>query len=508
MDWLATLDFGLALQNVRMDVGGDWYRDPWRWAELDWLVPNHLGKHAVPRLNAGGVKQTARLDVAKENFAVRPAVVLDPLDRLLYQALVDALSVRLIGSLPAWAYGWRLDATSPQAGSYLANDQEWEAFRDHLTRLGGYDSVALTTDIVSFFASISPEALGEQILAVGRNRPAERLVDMVLSWCRMTGRGLPQRSAASASLAHMYLGPLDEIIGQFNTIPPRGALQIPEGRAARWMDDIWIFGRRASALREAQISIQAGMRELGLEMNFGKTAVLHGDDLDEAIFHLEHSAVDAGLADENGPDAGPLGALIDRVLASPESADRTTIRFMAHRMRTHGLFDRLGDIAGSVERMPQGADHLARLFRDSGYWRDLQEWYVTYAKRWHSRLPWTVAQLGTMFPTKGEVGAGVADFFHGVLSAAGAPLPLLSVAAQRLAAWDPSEAKTLIRVLAQDESRALAMRSLALAALHAGATQNIVRRMLQQNEENELVLAMLEDTNFAKKAVPVSADYA
>ena len=54
-------------------------------AELDWLVPEHLDDYAIPRLNSTGVKRTARLDVAKENFAIRPAVVLDPLDRLLYR---------------------------------------------------------------------------------------------------------------------------------------------------------------------------------------------------------------------------------------------------------------------------------------------------------------------------------------------------------------------------------------------------------------------------------------
>ncbi len=306
----------------------------------------------------------------------------------------------------------------------------------------------------------------------------------------------------------MYLGPLDEIIGLFNTIPRGGIVQIPEGRSARWMDDIWLFGRSAASLREAQISIQSGMRDLGLEMNFGKTAVLHGDALTEAVFQLEHSAVDAGLADDDDQDVGPLDALIDRVLESPETANRTTIHFMTTRMRTHRLFGRIGEVADRVERMPQGADHLARLFRDSEHWRDIQDWYATYARRWHGRLPWTIAQLGTMFPTKEEVDPAVVEFFKGVLASAGAPLPLLSVAAQRLAAWDRSEAKVLIRALAQNESRALAMRSLALAALHAGATQNIVRRMLQQNEENEIVLAMLEDTNFAKRAIPVGEDYA
>ena len=48
----------------------------------------------------------------------------------------------------------------------------------------------------------------------------------------------------------------------------------------------------------------------------------------------------------------------------------------------------------------------------------------------------------------------------------------------------------------------------ALAAVHAGATRNAVRKMLQKNEENELVLAMLEETNFSKKAIPVGTDYA
>jgi hypothetical protein len=39
------------------------------------------------------------MDVAKENFSARPAFVVDVLDRLVYQALVDRLSVTLIGEI-------------------------------------------------------------------------------------------------------------------------------------------------------------------------------------------------------------------------------------------------------------------------------------------------------------------------------------------------------------------------------------------------------------------------
>lgn len=507
MDWLAALDFELALKNVQSDIRGDWYRDPWEWRELIWLVPDHVDDHALPRLNATGVKRTSRLDVAKENFAIRPAVVLDPLDRLLYQALVDCLSVKLVGDLVPWAYGWRLSVKNPRPGRWEKNDEQWSAFRDHLGRLAEYDHAALATDVVSYFASIPVERLCELIITHGGNKPAERLVDMVSSWYKATGRGLPQRSAASAALAHLYLAPVDDVVAQYNAIPKGGIDAVPEGRALRWMDDIWLFGRSALSLREAQIAIQSSLRDLGLEMNVGKTNVWRGSAMRDAVFELEHSAVDSGL-NEDEPDLEPLDELIEAVVARPELADRTTIRFMAKRMRDNDLFESVPDIAGVATRLPHAADHLSRLFRESGYWEDLQEWYVRYARRWRSRLPWTVGQLGTMFPTDAAVADDVQQLFAEVLASTNAPLPLLSVAAQRLAAWNPTNARVLIREAEKDESHPLSRRTLALAALHAGEVKSVVRQILQQHEENALILAMLEDTNFEKRAVPVSPDFA
>ena len=132
---------------------------------------------------------------------------------------------------------------------------------------------------------------------------------------------------------------------------------------------------------------------------------------------------------------------------------------------------------------------------------------MSYAKRWRARLPWSVAQLGTMFPSAGAVEPALREFFAEVLSAGGAPLPLLTVAAQRLAAWDPNNARVLIREAAENESHPMVRRSLGLAALHAGEVTNVVRKLLQQDEENGLVLAMLEEANFEKRAVPVTVDF-
>lgn len=507
MDWLDALDFDQALRNVHSDVLGDWYRDPWGWPELDWLVPRHLDEFVLPRLNGAGVRQVAKLDVAKENFAVRPAVVLDPLDRLVYQALVDCLSLKMLRDLPPWAYGWRLPAVKPKRGVYSPNDEEWDAFRDHLKRLAGYDTAALTTDVVSFFGSIPEEPLTDLIRDRGNNEPAQRLAEMVSAFYRTTGRGLPQRSAASAALAHMYLGPIDDLLDQRNTVPPGGVKHIPEGRALRWMDDIWLFGRSAASLREAQVALQAAMRNLGLEMNVGKTRLLVGEEMNNTVFEFEHSAVDRALA-EDDPDLTPLDELISRVLAAPATTDRTTIHFMTTRMRASNSFDRIEEVAHAAPQMPHAPDHLARLFRDSGHWIEMQGAYIALWNAWRTRLPWTVGQLGTMFPSNEVVDATLHDLFSEVLATTNAPLPLLTLAAQRLAVWDRSGARVLIQEAASREGSPLARRSLALAALHAGEVRTTLRRNLREHDENALTLAMLEDVDFDKRAVPVTGDFA
>ena len=505
MDWLKTLDFEAAVKNIRIEMAGDWYRDPWGWAELPWLLANeeHLTSHMLPRLDGTGVRSAQRLDVPKENFGIRPAVVLDVIDRLMYQALTDRLSKQLIGELPSWAYGWRLPRTTPQAGRYARNNAEWSLYRKHLESRASLRGAALLTDIVSFFGTIPRDPLVEQIMVAAKNAPAERLVDLVSCWYETTGRGLPQRSTASATLAQFYLRPLDDILD--HCAGKQKGLQ-NGGRVLRWMDDIWLFGRPRLDLRDAQIVIQQAMRDIGLEMNVGKTEVLEGDDLAEAAFEIEHSAADNGLLAED-PNEAPLDLIIDKIIEYPETISTTSIRFVTTRMRDYEVFERVGELAGCVERIPHGAMHLARLFRDSEYWRDMQTWYLGYASRWLERLPWCVYQIGTMFPSGADVDPNLTEFMADTL-ASRPPLPLASLAAQRLASWAPSEARPLLREAADRESHPLVRRSIGLAAVHAGETRKVIRQILSEHADNSVTLAMLEDAGFAKAAVPVTPDFA
>src|ERR1041385_6498169 len=206
MEWLKALDVPRALSNVNNDVLGDWYRDPWSWAELHWVVQKSPELLAA-RLNDKGARHAVPIDVPKENFVIRPALLLDPLDRLAYQALVDRLSVPLIGKLSGWAYGWRLSRTNPEPGLYLKNSLEWSYYRIRLRSLAALHEYGLETDITSFFASVDIRHLCENIRGqVGKNDVVNRLEDFLTSLQSIPGRsGIPQRCWASSVLGHFSL---------------------------------------------------------------------------------------------------------------------------------------------------------------------------------------------------------------------------------------------------------------------------------------------------------------
>jgi len=115
------MDLKRAVANLRIEMGrNDRNQDPWDWPELSFVLdkePDLTLQHCA----SSGSLQPALVDVPKANWGTRPAVVLDILDRLAYQALVDRVSVQLIGCLTPNAYGWRLPGVSPSPGIYSHN---------------------------------------------------------------------------------------------------------------------------------------------------------------------------------------------------------------------------------------------------------------------------------------------------------------------------------------------------------------------------------------------------
>ncbi|MEX0945998.1 MAG: RNA-directed DNA polymerase, partial [Acidimicrobiia bacterium] len=336
----------------------------------------------------------------KENFAIRPALILDPVDRLIYQALVDRIALRLLKDLPDWVYGWRTART--KGTLYADNSDEWPSYVEDVVEIEALNEWALSTDIVSYFPNVEVDRVVEEVGTRGGSTMVTSALELMLQhWDQIAGRGgLPQRSMASAVLANAYLGPVDDVLtvrGRFT----RGALKrlLPGGGALRWMDDIWLFGGNELTLRSVQLELQDAMRSLGLEMNFGKTNTHTGETLYDLVQSMHHSGVDAAL-NQPAKDEQPLEALLEHLLVAPALAPRTSIRFATTRIKEHELYHLTARLITAAPLMPHGADHLGRLFRASDDWHDLGDWWVKYYRSRSGKVDWSVAQLGLMFPAK------------------------------------------------------------------------------------------------------------
>jgi len=499
IDWLTVLDLGKAARNVRTDAIGDWYRDPWGWPETEWAAAAGAD-FTVGRLNAAGTTPVAKIDVPKENFATRPAIVLDPIDRLIYQALVDRLSVRLAGSLDPAVYGWRLPPNPKVAGDYARNDFQYANFRSHLSQGPELWEYSFSTDIVGFFASLPVERVCETIEQRAHDgRVSARLCDLLESWSRTPGRtGIPQRCWASSLIASSYIDSVDMVLQAHI-----GALRIPFAPAARWMDDTWVFSDDEGTLRRVQRELESAMRELGLNMNAAKTEVYDREGAKQAIRDIEHSAVDAGLA-EDPPALGEFQHLLASVTAQPEKASKTTIRFLATRLRSHQLWAYLDEFLQVAKRMPHAADNLTRMFRASARWRDFEAWFREYAVSNWATSDWAVAHLARMFPSNERPSTTTVDFYIDHLLTSPS-LAISTVAAQRVASWRPEAARAAIRPIVQSADNPLARRAFALTLLGAGERRDYVRTLLGQFEANRVTLAMLEASDY--RPVNLNADY-
>ena len=297
MDWLKAIDPVKAVQNCMQDIFGDWYRDPWNWPELTWVGVKNASI-LQSRLNGNGTMRCVKIDVPKENYVTRPAVILDPIDRLAYQAMVDYLSPSIVRDLATFVYGWRLSRKEPIKGLYVHNGNEWERYRRRLEKLAFTYSHGLSTDIVSFFASVPVEDLMEEIgQLVGSSKVHDRLRDLLVSWQKVNGRsGLPQRCKASSVLAHVYLRPIDDLLARRTKMRRRKSVE--RYRSCRWMDDIWVFSNKESELRSIQCELQQALSQRRLNLNVAKTKVAMGPALEEAVLDFEHSAVDKELREE------------------------------------------------------------------------------------------------------------------------------------------------------------------------------------------------------------------
>ena len=504
-DPLAGLPLDDAITACTAEVVGDWFRDPWGWPELA-IAKSEVARPALrDAARSAGSASVADIDVPKSNFGVRPAVVLPVSHRVVYQAAALAISTRT--ALPAsFVFGWR--CRDVEGKRVLArNEGEWHGYLSGVDDSLAQSAACVQTDISSFFASVPTDRLIE---TCHQASPGGNAISFVAEFIERFGKqarhsGLPQRSTASAMLANLYLQPLDFQIEQ---LIDGGALTA----VVRWMDDIWLFGSEPR-VRAVQLNMQTWLRDLGLEMNLGKTHLLVGEEREDAL--EEERLNEATVPEEDMQTLASSGArsktalrvsraleLEERILCAPYYAARPLTKYVLKSLRLNGNFERLEDWLEQAWRMPHVADAIARYIIDAQD-STFSEWLADFLKGQNSLLAWSNAQLATAVPVTRLVPALRPIFDEWLVSG---NVMLTAVAVSRLLAWVPDETRARIRDLAASEANPSIQRLYLWAMLALGEERAHVRRCAEIHSENQLTAVSLAEMGFQPRRI--TRDYA
>lgn len=505
------LDIVAGAKIVKTEQFGDWYRDPWGWPETTpefaaTLSPLDIGVTEVGRkFHYGATPDFHRFDVPKSFLGIRPAVVQDVRTRLAYTTAARGLAGKLHASLPDWVFGWRM-----RDGEY-GRSKEWQLYRASQEDIENQPWAA-QTDINSFFASIDSTRLLDRIVeSAGASVSTEILAAVFKAHNLLQGRsGIPQRSAASALLAHTALRQVDDLL---DSLIQAGKLT----QARRWMDDISFEGPEEE-LYGALLQLQQSCRQEGLEVNGLKTLLVSGAESSERLREEAQGLIrlptttstvsnDYEDFEMTYVDVSALQAAEEEVLSSPQRAPRSKVGIVLKSLIRYDEFTRVEDWMAAAKYLPHAADkvgrYLAAANRDSLWGLDLSGWFTRVHVSGWPHLDWVEAQFALAVPSE-----DVADEMRAVLESwltSSANLQKVAVAVQRIATSQPVTYRAIVAARLDSVHDPLLVRLLALGLLVAGHSRSNVRAALQRHPNNALTLKYLEDKSW--KLPEVSDDF-
>lgn len=263
-------------RQLRRDLLDDWFPDPRRFEDM--LDFDHVETILADNFqrNEGTFRAEKRtlFNIPKSNFTLRYGLEISLAERALYQALAARL-VPLYDPLIPWNVFSHRAAKDPD-GRYLFQRAipAWRDFTGVVRNGLSEVKVLLSTDLTNYFENIDLEKLRTtliELLPELSTNAAEKaiirthiatLFDCLKSWCYSERAGLPQNRDASSFLANIYMLPVDRSM-------------IAQGyRYFRYMDDIKIACDSEHHARMALKALSLELRQRGLAVNSGKTAIV------------------------------------------------------------------------------------------------------------------------------------------------------------------------------------------------------------------------------------------
>ena len=262
------LDWKGAIENVVTDVRSDFILSP----HFDLIYQRNADKlvdQTVNALKSGryNPRLPITMSVLKGPILTRPGSILEPTDRLVYQALVENAVPSIEGQMDR-SRTFSHIPSSDLLSLFEPSHKTWQAFQEKVAELCDNNPFVLRADVANYFEVIPQHPLINLLTASGVSGEVVNLLEeMLLAFRQRSSFGIIQGVYPSDVLGNFYLSDFD------GDCALRG---IP---SARYVDDIFAGFDTEVVARRNLLRIIERLRQNGLYLNPSKTDIRPSDQI-------------------------------------------------------------------------------------------------------------------------------------------------------------------------------------------------------------------------------------
>lgn len=265
---LNSINPGLTIDHIKTDIRTDFALAPHFNAIFN-SNSNELWRKTSELLKSGNYVPNLpyTFNVPKEGGFTRPGSILSPIDRFIYQALIDNVLPILEEQLDRKRTFSNVLVTDRQ-GIFKPAHDSWKSFQDRITELCQLEGFILKADIANYFERIPQHHLINLMSAAGCQPEIVKLLEeMLLAFQERNSFGIIQGLFPSDILGNFFLSDFDAYC-ELNDIP-----------SARYVDDIYMYFQTEPAARKGLIDLIERLRKNGLHLNELKSGIRTTKDI-------------------------------------------------------------------------------------------------------------------------------------------------------------------------------------------------------------------------------------
>jgi hypothetical protein len=273
-DVLDNFDFELAIKRIQRDISSDFIFAP-HFSIIFEKASNELIDQLKTKLSSGNysVRLPISMNVIKPNGFSRNGSILEPIDRLAYQAVVDYISKNAEEQIDRNQVfsNILIDKEDDDDGHmFQRSGVSYDGFKNRvqeLSKSGKYTHV-LKSDISSYFDKIYQHNIGNLLYSSGADRNAVSFLErFMLLLTENNSHGIVQGIFPS------------DLLGNFALCDIDAQHSIEELEFSRYVDDIYIFFDSRNAARIHKVKLGNWLRVDGLTLNESKTKIFEVNEL-------------------------------------------------------------------------------------------------------------------------------------------------------------------------------------------------------------------------------------